>query len=76
MFDWPRKPDGSVDKQSNVYIGLTEENFKGLLLTLKGLYGAIDARDARLVEVNKQREAWRARNAAQKPKDGTAVISP
>lgn len=71
-FAFPLRPDGSVDKTSNLYIGLTEDNFKALRLTLECLRGAISARDARIDAVNAQREDWRSRNK----KDGPPVISP
>jgi hypothetical protein len=62
-FDWPRTKDGKVDTSSNLYIGLTEDGYKALRVTVGRLTDALAAYKARLDEINAQRAQWRAKNA-------------
>lgn len=61
-FDWPRTKDGTVDTQSNLYIGLTEDGYKALRVTIGRLTDALAAYRARVDEINAQRAQWRAKN--------------
>ena len=65
LFDFPRKQDGSVDQDSNLYIGLNEDQFKKLIENLAA-WNNRETLWIKLLElINEQRADWRSRNRVQ-----------
>lgn len=62
-FEWPRTKDGAVDTSSNLYVGLTEDGYKALVISVQRMRAALEAYRDRVNEVNAQRAAWKAKNA-------------
>lgn len=64
-FDFPRKPTGEVDYNSNLYIGLTEEQFKNLTENLASWNQRESLWSNILKLINEQRTTWRANNRSE-----------
>lgn len=59
---WDRCGENPILTDSNIYIGLTQENFNILSTNFKKLQETIFLYQQRIEQVNRQREEWREQN--------------